>query len=92
MATGEGNHVFLGVDREGFHLFREIPQTDDVGLPGQHFFFHVEEHFGKRLPGQAAASEADKVVATEDIQHRGAVIHGVTLHRQQILLFWFVTA
>ena len=86
MAAGEGDHAFLRVHGEVFHLFREVPQADDVRLPGQHLIFHIEEDAGKRLPGEAAAPKADIVIAAEDIQHRGAVVHGITLHRQRILL------
>lgn len=37
MAAGEGDHIFVLVDGELFHLFREIPQANDIGLPRQHF-------------------------------------------------------
>ena len=45
MATREGNHVFLLVDGELFHLFREFPQADDIRLPRQCFLFDIEEDF-----------------------------------------------
>jgi hypothetical protein len=76
----------LAVDGEVFHLFREVPQADDIRFPGQHFLFHIHENTGQRLPGQAAAAQTDKVIAAKDVQHRGAVVHGVALHGQRLLL------
>ena len=86
MAAGEGDHILLRIDGEILHLFGEIPQADDIRLPRQHFLFHIEENGGERLPGKAAAAKANKVIAAKDIQHRRAVIHGITLERQRILL------
>ncbi len=91
MAAGERDHVFVLVDGELFHLFREIPQADDIGLPRQHFFFDVQEHFRRGFARQTAAAKTDKVIATENIQYRCPVIHRVTLHRQRVLL-WLVAA
>ena len=86
MAAGEGNHILLRIDGEILHLFGEIPQADDIRLPRQHFFLHVEEHGGERLPGKAAAAKTNKVIAAENIEHRRAVIHGITFDGQRILL------
>ncbi|MPN05545.1 hypothetical protein SDC9_152796 [bioreactor metagenome] len=49
MAAGEGDHIFIPVDGEIFHLFREVPQANDVRLHGEDLFFAVEEHFRHRL-------------------------------------------
>ncbi len=86
MTAGERDHIFVLVDGELFHLFREIPQANDIGLPRQHFFFDVQEHFRDGFARQAAAAKADKVIAAENIQYRCAVIHRVTLYRQRVLL------
>ena len=86
MAAGEGDHIFVLVDGELFHLFREIPQTNDIGLPRQHFFFNVQEYFRHGFARQAATAKTDKVIAAENIQYRCAVIHRITFYRQRVLL------
>ena len=86
MAAGEGDHVLLRVDGEVFNLFREVPQADHVGFPGQDLLFHIDENTGERLARETAAPEADIVIATENIQHRRTVIHGVAFHCQGLLL------
>ncbi|MNS90945.1 hypothetical protein D3C72_1250170 [compost metagenome] len=86
MAAREGNHVFLLVDGEIFHLFREIPQADHVRFPRQNLLFHIEEDFRERLAGERAAPQPDEVIAAQNIQHRCAVIHGVTLRGDDLLL------
>ncbi|MNS79495.1 hypothetical protein D3C72_1131510 [compost metagenome] len=86
MAAREGNHVFLLVDGEILHLFREIPQSDHVRFPRQNLLFHVEEHFGERLAGERAAPQPDKIVPAQNIQHRRAVIHRVAFGGDDLLL------
>ncbi len=86
VAAREGNGVFIPIDGEVLHLFREVPQADDVWFPGENFFLHVEEHFRQGLPRQRAAAQANKVVAAQNVQHGGAVIHGVAFGGDLLLL------
>jgi hypothetical protein len=85
MAAGEGNHVFILIDGEVFHLFREVPQADDIRLPGEDFFLHVEEHFRQRLPDSVLRPRPIKL-SPQNIQHGGAVIHGVAFGGHHLLL------
>ncbi len=91
MAPGKRDHVFVPIDGKIFYLFREIPQANDIRLHRQHFLFYIQEHFRQRLPGKAATSQTDKIIAAENIQHRCAVVHRVAFDRQSLLL-WFIAA
>ncbi len=86
MAAGERDHFFILIDGEIFNRFREVPQTDDIRLPCEDFFLHVEEDFRQGLARQRAAAQSNKVIAPQNIQHGRAVIHRVTLSGNDLLL------
>lgn len=86
MAAGKRDHVFVPIDSERFYLFWKIPQANNIRLHRQHFLFYIQEYFRQRLPGKAATSQTDKIIAAENIQHRCAVVHCVAFDRQRLLL------
>ncbi len=86
MTAGEGNHIFILVDGEFLHLFREVPQANDIWLPREDFLLHVEENFRQRLPGQRTAAKSDKVIPAQNIQHGCAVIHRIAFCGNHFLL------
>ncbi len=86
MAAGERDHFFILIDGEVFYLFREVPQTNDIRLPGEDFFLHVEEDFRQGLARQRTSAQSNEVIATQNIQHGSAVIHRVTFSGNDLLL------
>ncbi len=77
----EGNHVFLLVDGELFHLFRNFHRRMISG-----FHANVFSLILRRFPTSTARINCyDQVrdsYPTENVQYRRAVIHRVTLHCQ----------